>query len=173
MLGRITYITTAASTPMPSPLTVANIFALNNVFAGLLPAGSQQDLYLYWGYSANNPYYTDVRNVSQSASGVVEIANFGSTTGFKFSLMNIVEDRTAQVNEYSVMNALNYEMMAGTVIQWYPNYDGFPAEYYSCVANQRLNATRQDTRLLWQFDFDLMALAVVQFPSTVPVFQVA
>jgi hypothetical protein len=173
MLGRITYTTTIASTPMQSPLTVANIFALNNVFATTLAVGSLQDIYLYWGYSANDPYYTDVRNVSRSASGVVEVSNFGSTTGFTFSLSNVVLDRSAQVNEYAVLNALNAELMAGTLMNWYPDYDTFPTEYYSCVANQRLNAKRIGTTSRWQFDFDLMVLATVQFPSTVPAFQLA
>jgi hypothetical protein len=173
MPGRITYTTTIANTTMQSPLTVANVFALNDVFAMTLPVGSVQDINLYWGYTANDPYYTDVRNVSRSASGVVEVSNFGSTTGFTFSLANVVQDRNAQVNEFAVLNALNTELMAGTLMTWYPDYDNFPAEYYSCVANQRLNAKRIGTTSRWQFDFDLMVLATVQFPSTVPTFALA
>ena len=72
MPGRITYTITLANTPMQSPFTVANIFALANVFASTLNIGDIQDIYLYWGYSANDPYHNDIRNVSQSSSGVVE-----------------------------------------------------------------------------------------------------
>ena len=173
MSGRLKYITSTPNTPQQSPLTVANVFGLANVFAETLAMGAMQDIYLYWGYLAKDPYYTDVRNVSRSAAGVVEISNFSSVTSFKFSIDNVIENRAAQVNEFAIMNALNNEMMVGTLMQWYPDYDNFPSEYYNCVANQRLNAKRMGTTQRWQFDFDVSVLATVQFPSTVPAFQLA
>ena len=173
MKGRITYTTMLASTPMMSPFAAANVFALADVFAVNVPAGSLQDIYLYWGYAAQDPTYVDQRNVSKSAAGVVEIANFGSTIGFQFSVFNVVYDRSAQVNEYQIMTSLNEELMNGTVMTWYPDFDSFPTEYYSCVANQRLAQKRIEKRMRFQFDFDLMILPSVQVPSTVPNFVMA
>lgn len=173
MKGRITYTTTLPSTPMMSPFGAADVFALIDVFADSVPAGSKQDIFLYWGYKALDPSYVDQRNVSKSAAGVVEIANFGSTTGFQFSVFNVLYDRTAQVNEYQVLASLNDELMNGVVISWYPDFENFPLEYYSCVANQRLAQKRIGVLMRFQFDFDLMVLASVQVPSTVPAFVMA
>lgn len=172
MLGRITYTATLNNTPLQSPLTVANFEALANVEAFQINAGSVQDIYLYWGYTAQDPYYTDVRNVSRSAAGVVEVMNFGSVNGYKISINNIIEDRTASVNEYAIMNALNNELMAGTVITWYPDYDNYPSEFFSCIAANRF-AQKRTNKNRWQFDLDLQVLPTVQFPSTVPAFQLA
>lgn len=171
--GRITYITTLASTPKQSPLTVADIFALEDVFSETLSAGQTQDIYLYWGYQSQDPYYKDERNVSQSAAGVVEIANFGSTTGFNFTISNVSNDRVASVNEFSIMNSLNEEMMNGVVLSWYPDWDNYPDEYYSCVATKRIAPKRIGIMQQFDFSFDLMVLASVQVPSTVPDFAMA
>lgn len=171
--GRITYVSTLSSTPVQSPFTVADIFALENVFADNIVAGELQDIYLYWGYQNQDPYFKDERNVSRSAAGVVDIVNFGSTTGFKFSIKNVIQDRAAQVNEYEIMTALNEELMNGTVISWYPDFDNFPDEYFSCVATKRLDPKRMGKRDRYQFDFDLFVLATVQVPSTVPSFVMA
>lgn len=171
--GRITYISSLATTPVQSPFTVADIFALENVFADEIVAGEMQDIYLYWGYHSQDPYFKDERNVSRSLAGVVEVANFSSTTAFKFSIRNVIQDRAAQVNEYAIITALNEELMNGTVISWYPDYDNFPEEYYSCVATKRLAPKRIGQRDRYQFDFDLFVLADVQVPSTVPDFVMA
>lgn len=173
MLGRITYVTTLASTPVMSPFAAADVYALADVFAASLPAGAMQDIFLYWGYDSLDPYYTDQRNVSRSAAGVTEITNFGSVTGFKFSLSNIVQDRGSQVNEYNVMTALNEETMNGVVVTWYPDFVAFPAEYYSCVAEKRLPQKRSGNLLTYKFDFDFAVLPSVQVPSTVPNFVMA
>jgi hypothetical protein len=170
MRGRLTYLTTQASTPRQSPLTVADFSAIPNIVDPLVTLGEQQDLFLYWGYSSRDPYYKDERNVSRSAAGVVEVTNFGSTKGFRFSIQNVVENRNAQVNEYAIMAALNEELMAGTLMYWYPDFDLYPTEYFSCVASQRIDPKRMGSQYLWQFDFDLMQLPTVQFPSTVPTF---
>lgn len=170
MFGRITYTTTLADTPMMSLLTVADIFALADVFAVSVPAGSLQDIFLYWGYKSLVPYYDDNRNVSKSAAGVVEISNFGSTSGFTFGLWEVLQDRGAQVNEYAILEALNEELLNGVVVSWYPDYVAFPAEYYSCIAKKRLAQKRVNLQFLFQFDFDFMILASVQVPSTVPPF---
>jgi hypothetical protein len=162
-----------ASTPVQSPLTVADIFALEDVFADTLAVGALQDIYLYWGYVSEDANYDDQRNVSRSAAGVVEVTNFGSTTGFKFSIRNVIQDRSAQVNEFAIINSLNEELMSGTPVQWYPDADNFPAEYYSCVANKRIAPKRIGQRDRYQFDFDLFVLADVQIPSTVPPFVMA
>ncbi|HLP97496.1 MAG TPA: hypothetical protein VK149_03525 [Sideroxyarcus sp.] len=170
--GRITYITTLPSTPLPSPFTVADFYALENVFANSVPAGSRQDIFLYWGYENLDPDPKDDRNVSRAASGVVDIVNFGSTLNFRLSVKNVIQDRS-QVNEYEILNALNEECMNGTVLTWYPDFINFPDEYYSCVANRRIAPKRIGKRNLFQFDFDLMVLADVQVPSTVPPFVMA
>lgn len=171
--GRITYVTTLTSTPVLPPLMAADVFALTDVFAESLPAGSVQDLFLYWGYLTLDPYYTDQRNVSQSAAGVADVVNFGSTTGFKFSLPNVVQDRNAAFNEYSIIASLNDELMNGVVVTWYPDYVGFPAEYYSCIAEKRLPQKRMLKMVRYQFDFDFRILPTVQVPSTVPPFVIA
>lgn len=168
--GRLTYTNTLAGTPRQSPFTVADIFALDDVFADTVAVGQTQDIYLYWGYKNNDPYYKDDRNVSRSAAGVVDIVNFGSTEGFKFSIMNVIQDRSSQVNEYAIMTSLNEELMNGTVVRWYPDYDNFPTEYFSCVATKRLDPKRIGQRQRYQFDFDLFVLPTVQVPSTVPPF---
>jgi hypothetical protein len=173
MRGRITYITTIADTPMQSPLTVADIFALEDVFADTLPIGATQDIYLYWGYSKQDPYYNDQRNVSRSAAGVAEVTNFGSTSAFRFTVPNVNHDRTAQVNEFAIMTSLNEELMNGVVIKWYPDYDSYPAEYYSCIATKRIEPKRMGMNMRFQFDFDLLILPTVQVPSTVPAFVMA
>ena len=172
MRGRLTYIATLPNTLRQSPFTVADFSALTDITATTINVGEQQDLYLYWACSAQDPYYQDVRNVSRSAAGVVEVTNFGSTKGFKFSLQNILEDRAAQVNEFAILTALNEELMAGTLMLWYPDFDNYPTEYYSCVSAGRIAPKRIGTQYRWQFDFDLMILPAVQFPSTVPAFQV-
>lgn len=171
--GRITYTTTLASTPQQSPLTVADIFALDDVFSETLAAGELQDIYMYWGYKSQDPYYDDERNVSKSAAGVVEIANFGSTTGFEFSIFGVEHDRVASVNEFAIMNSLNEEMMNGVVLAWYPDYDNYPDEYYSCIAAKRIAPKRIGLLQKYEFSFDLMVLASVQVPSTVPDFVMA
>lgn len=173
MHGRMLYTTTLANTPTMSPLTKQDVFAMVNVFSQTLNVGDTQDVYIYWGYKNLDPYYADKRNVSQSAAGVVEITNFLSTTGFKFGIANVLWDRTGQVNEYSVLNFLNQELMNGATVQWYPDADAFPSEYYSCVANKRLDQKRQGVLPYYTFDFDLMVLASVQVPSTVPAFALA
>lgn len=171
--GRITYTTTLASTPKQSPLTVADIFALDDVFSETLTAGQLQDIYLYWGYKSQDPYYDDKRNVSKSAAGVVEVSNFGSTTGFNFVISNVNNDRVALVNEYAIMTSLNEEMMNGVVMTWYPDWENYPAEYYSCVATKRIAPKRIGILQKYEFSFDLMVLASVQVPSTVPDFTMA
>jgi hypothetical protein len=173
IIGRLIYTTTLASTPMQSPFTVADIFALDNVFADFLTAGMQQDIYMYWGYQNNDPTYDDQRNVSRSAAGVVEVTNFGSTLGFKFSISNVIQDRYTQVNEFEIISALNEELMMGTPVLWYPDYDNFPAEYYACVANKRIAPKRVANLMRYKFDFDLFVLPSVQIPSTVPAFVMA
>lgn len=173
MLGRITYTTTLASTPRMSPFTAADMFALTDVFSEVVAAGTQQDIFLHWGYDSLDPYYSDQRQVSQSAAGVVDIVNFGSTTGFKFSLSNIVQNRGELVNEYEVMTALNEELMNGIAVTWYPDYAAFPAEYYSCIAEKRIAQKRMAKLLTYKFDFDFRVLAGVQIPSTVPDFVMA
>ena len=173
MLGRITYTTTLASTPLMSPFGAANVFALADVFASSIPAGSSQDIFLYWGYDHLDPAYVDQRNVSRSAAGVAEVANFGSITGFQFGLSNVIFDRSAQVDEYQVMTQLNNELMNGTQVSWYPDFVAFPFEYYSCIANQRLAEKRIGVLPWFTFEFDLMILAAVQVPSTVPSFVMA
>ena len=170
MRGRLTYIATLASTPRQSPFTVADFTAIPDLSVATVALGQQQDLFLYWGYASRDPYYQDTRNVSRSAAGVVEVTNFGSTKGFKFSIQNVVEDRNAQVNEYAILTALNEELMAGTLMQWYPDFDLYPTEYFSCVSAGRIDPKRIGSAYRWQFDFDLMVLPSVQFPSTVPVF---
>jgi len=170
IVGRITYITTLASTPKQSPLTVADVFALGDVFSETLTSGEMQDIYLYWGYKSQDLYYQDQRNVSRSAAGVVDVVNFGSTTGFRFALNNVSHDRTAEVNEFAVMNAMNEEMMNGVVMTWYPDSDGYPDEYYSCIAAKRIAPQRMGILQKYTFKFDLMVLASVQIPSTVPDF---
>lgn len=170
MRGRITYTTTLASTPLMSPLAAADIFALANVFAETVTLGGVQDIYLYWGYRSLEPYHTDQRNVSKSAAGVVEISNFLSTEGFRFELGNVVQDRAALTNEYAVLEALNEELMNGVVVTWYPDFDNFPTEYFSCIAEKRLDAKRINNSFKFVFSFDLMVLASVQVPSTVPPF---
>jgi hypothetical protein len=173
MHGRITYTTTLESTPLMSPFAAADIFLLADVFADTVAAGGTQDIFLYWGYSTNDPYYKDQRNVSQAASGLVEIANFLSTTGFKFECSNVVQDRAAQTNEYEVLLALNNELMNGVVVTWWPDWDFSTAEYYSCIAAQRLAPRRMGKQLKWIFAFDFMVLPNVQVPSTVPPFVLA
>jgi hypothetical protein len=170
MKGRITYTTTIASTPMQSPLTVADVFALANVFADTLSPGTLQDIYLYWGYSKEDPYYNDQRNVSRSAAGVVEVSNFGSIDGFKFTIPNVIHDRTAQVNEFSILSALNDELMKGTPVAWYPDFDNYPTEYFACVATKRIEPKRIGSNMRFQFDFDVFVLPTVQIPSTIPSF---
>lgn len=172
-LGRITYTTTLASTPMMSPLAAADIFALADVFDETLTAGQMQDIYLYWGYQKLDPYHTDQRNVSRSAAGVVEISNFLSTKGFRFAVSEVAQDRAALTNEYAVMEALNEELMNGVVVTWYPDFDNFPTEYFSCIAEKRLDQKRIDNSFKYVFSFDLMVLAAVQVPSTVPDFVMA
>jgi len=92
MYGRITYTTTLAATPTMSPFAAADAFALGDVFAVSIPSRSPQDIFLYWGYESLDSYYSDERNVSKSAAGVVEVSNFGSTTGFKFSIADVVQN---------------------------------------------------------------------------------
>lgn len=172
-LGRITYTTTLPSTPMMSPLGASDIFALADVFGEALAAGQMQDIYLYWGYRNLDPYHTDQRNVSKSAAGVVEISNFLSTKGFKFAVSEVAQDRAALVNEYAVLEALNEELMNGVVVTWYPDFDSFPAEYFSCIAEKRLDAKRVNNSFKFVFSFDMLVLASVQVPSTVPDFVMA
>jgi len=172
-LGRITYTTTLTSTPLMSPLAAADVFALADVFAETLALGGLQDIYLYWGYSKLDPYHTDQRNVSKSAAGVVEVSNFLSTKGFMFAVSEVVQDRAALVNEYAVMEALNEELMNGVVVTWYPDFDNYPAEYFSCIAEKRLDQKRINNSHKYNFNFDLMVLAAVQVPSTVPDFVMA
>lgn len=172
-IGRITYTTTLASNPVQSPFTVADIFSITDVFAETLGAGVTQDIYLYWGYASLDPYYVDQRNVSRSAAGVVDVTNFGSVDAFKFSIENVIQDRTANVNEFLIMSALNEELMSGTPVKWYPDFDNFPAEYYSCVATQRIEPKRMGNYQRFQFNFDLFVLPTVQIPSNVPPFVMA
>ena len=173
MYGRIVYTTTTADTPAMSPFAAADIFALADVFVTLVPLGSVQDLFMYWGYADLEPYYDDQRSVSKSAAGVVEVTNFGSTAGFTFSIDNVVQDRSVQANEYAILQALNNELMLGTPMTWYPDYTHAPTEYYSCVAKKRITPKRLQNLPLWKFDFDFMILAAVQIPSTVPSFVLA
>lgn len=170
MPGRITYTITSGQTPMQSPFTVADIFALGDVFADTLAIGATQDIYLYWGYASLDPDYDDQRNVARSAAGVVEVTNFGSTDVFRFAIPNVWNDRAAQVNEFEIMSSLNEELMRGTDVRWYPDYDNYPAEYFACVASKRVRPRRDGTTMRFKFEFDLFVLPSVQIPSTVPPF---
>lgn len=173
MHGRITYTTTLASTPLMSPFAAADFSLIPDVSATTILAGSTQDIYLYWGYSSLDPYYKDQRNVSQSASGLVEVTNFLSTLGFKFGIDRVLQDRLAETNEYGVMQAMNDELMNGVVLTWWPDWDYSITEYYSCIAAQRLPAKRVDNQFVWNYSFDFMVLPTVQVPSTVPPFVIA
>jgi hypothetical protein len=172
MIGRITYPTTLSGTPRPSPFAAADIFALTDVFADTVALGDMQDIYLYWGYESLNPQHNDIRNISQSASGVVEITHFLTTQLFSFGLTNVIEDRITG-NEYAMLNALNNELIKGTIVTWYQNYDDYPAEYISCAGNKRIEPVRIGSRPRWTFGFELLQLPVVQAPSTVPAFVLA
>lgn len=174
MIGRITYTTTLANTPRQSPFGVADIFALTNVFQDTLNIGDVQDLFLYWGYENLDPAHNDIRNVSMSASGVVEITHFLTTELYAFSLPNVLENRNLGIaSEYAMLNALNDELIKGTIITWYPDFENNPTEYYSCAGNKRIEAVRQSSMQRWTFGFELLLLPSVQAPSTVPPFMLA
>lgn len=169
MRGRITYVTTVPSTPF-NLFLVGEAFAVTNVFANTLAAGETQDILLRWGYTHLDPYHSDLRNVSKSAAGVVEVINFLSTQGFRFGCKPILQDRNYAACEYAVIEALNYELVDGTPVSWYPDYDFSTTQYYSCIAEKRLDQKRMESSFYWQFDFDFVVLAAVQIPSTVPKF---
>jgi len=169
--GLITYTATKAQTPYQAPLTSLDPLGRADTFLDVVAIGDQQDIYLYWGYKSLDPLHTDNRSLSRSASGVVEVIDFGSSQGFKFSCEFVNEVRaTGMANEYAMMNALNDELASGTPISWYPDIDAFPDEYYSCVAVKRTNPTRSNSLMRWKFDFELMVVAAVQIPSTAPAF---
>lgn len=171
MRGRIIYTATLTGTPAPSPLNSVEIFNLAAVFEDTVAAGQVQDIYLPAGYSSLEPYFTDKRVLSQSAGGVVEIANFQSTTNYKFKIDHIRKDRGGAVqNDYAMLVALNDELAKGTIVKWYPDWDTYPDEYFSCVANKRIPQKRMGTLPLFSFEFDLLVLPSVQSPSTVPPF---
>jgi hypothetical protein len=171
MIGRISYTTTLASTPAMSPFAAVDLFALADVFQETLAVGSNQDIVMFWGYTNLDIVYNDIRNLSQSASGVVEVTFFLSTTTYKFTLPNVPEQRSGlNVNEYAVINALSDECAKGTPLTWWPEFDNYPAEYISCVANSRPDPKRVGPYMRWDFGFDLLQLAAVQIPSTVPPF---
>jgi hypothetical protein len=171
MIGRISYNTTLASTPAMSPFAAVDMFALADVFQESLPVGSAQDVVLRWGYMNLDPAHNDIRNLSQSASGVVEVTHFLSTDSFKFTVPKVPQTRIGgSVNEYAVLNALSDECAKGTPLTWWPEFDNYPTEYISCVANGRLDQKRIGVMKLWNFSFDLLQLASVQIPSTIPPF---
>lgn len=171
MNGRITYTATLSNTPAPSPLNSVEIFNLSAVFSDTVAAGQVQDIYFQWLYSSLDPYHVDKREVSESAGGVVEIAHFLTTTNYKFTIDNVRKDRGGiLVNDYAMFVALNAELAKGTIIKWYPDYDTFPTEYFSCVANKRIDPKRMGTTEKFSFSFDLRVLPSVQSPSTVPPF---
>jgi len=63
--------------------------------------------------------------------------------------------------------------MNGVVVTWYPDFDNYPAEYFSCIAEKRLDQKRINNSHKYDFNFDLVVLAAVQVPSTVPDFVMA
>jgi hypothetical protein len=171
MIGRVSYTTTLASTPAMSPFAAVAIFALDQVFRDFLPIGANQDVVLRWGYMNLDPAHNDIRNLSQSASGVVEVTHFLSTDSYKFTLYRVPQTRIGgSVNEYAVLNALSDECAKGTPLTWWPEFDNYPTEYISCVANGRLDQKRIGVMPFWNFSFDLLALPSVQIPSTIPPF---
>lgn len=174
MIGRIQYTVTIADTPARSPFSAADIFGLPNIFGDVLQPGDTQDILLDWGYLTLNPVHKDNRFMSVSSSGAAEISWFSTLESFTLLVPRVDENRnTGYANDYAVMNALNDELARGTVITWYPDWEGFPSEFYSCVSNKRIDQKRFNSSMRWDFQFDLMKLANVQFPSTVPPFVLA
>ena len=173
MIGLIKYATTLASTPCRSPYHAADFYAADFMpWADTLPAAEQQSIYLDWYFKKQDPGYADLRDIVKAESGVAEINWYSSQDTWKLVTGKaVIEDRGGvNANDASVLRALNAEIARGTVLQWYPDFVNFPAEYYNVVVNKRIPERRIKNQAEWEFSFDFYVVPDVQFPSTVPPF---
>jgi len=158
--GSMSYTVTIDGTPAAPP---AN---------GTLQAGDVQSIDFPMGYSRRDPSTEDVRSLSKSFGGVVEIRHFITRKSFRIEVRGIKEDRLG-VNQYAIFNALNEELAKGTAITWTPDFERHPDVFYTCVANKRIEPERIGSTDLWIFKFDLLIKPVVQVPSSIPAFTAA
>lgn len=155
MKGRIVYDVTIAGTPAMPPAT------------GTLAAGATQTIDFAWYYTGIDPAHDDTRTLLKSASGVVEGRLFFTTKSFQIAVSRVLESGASN-SDYEVLQKLNDEIARGTLLKWYPNYTVYPAEYFSCVGNKRIDPVRIDNSMRWTFTFDLLVLPSAQAVSTVP-----
>lgn len=155
MKGRIVYTVTMAGTPAMPPAT------------GTLAIGDTQTIDFPWSYTGIDPKHDDVRTLLKSASSAVEGRLFYTTKSFQFAVARVLESGASN-SDYAVLQKLNDELARGTMVMWYPNYTTYPAEYLACIGNKRIDPTRINTSMRWNFKFDLLVLPSAQAASTVP-----
>lgn len=155
MRGRIVYDVTVDGTLAMPPAT------------GTLAVGDTQTIDFAWSYSRRDPTNNDNRILSKSASGMIEGRRFFTAKSFEFEVQRVLESGESN-SDYEVLQKLNDEIARGTLITWYPDYTVYPAEYFSCVGNKRIDPIRIKTSMRWIFKFDLLVLPSAQAPSTVP-----
>jgi len=155
MKGRIVYAVSIAGTPAMPPAT------------GTLAIGATQTIDFPWHYTGIDPVHADTRTLLKSASGAVEGRLFYTSKSFQIAVSRVLESGAAN-SDYEVLQKLNDEIARGTLLRWYPNYTIYPGEYLSCVGNKRIDPTRINTSMRWDFKFDLLVLPPAQAASTVP-----
>ena len=168
--GLIQYITTTA-TPTRSPYHYASFYdAALHPWADSLAAGDTQSIYIDWGYHVLEPTRFDARSVNVTPIGFSEVISHGFRHGHKFILDFVPRIRSVGYSDdYEVLNALNDHLNSGTVT-WWPDYDNFPTESFTVVANKVI-APKRNGHLHWfTFEFDFVELSLGQAPSSVPAF---
>jgi len=171
MIGLFRY-TAEVPVRLRSPYTSADFYgALSAGYVSdIAPIGTSVEVLLDWGYTTLDPTRKDIRFMPSTPTGFSEVISHGWKNGHKFSVDFVIEERdAAMANDYAAMNSVNDHLSRG-VIEWFPDYIGFPTESVLVAANTIIAPKRKGSLKMWTFSFDFMELPSGQTSKTVPVF---
>jgi len=172
MRGLIRYTSTIAGAPVQGFYQSANPYgATATPWATVTAAvGQQIDVYLPYYMSHKEMSPRDNLAIAESKSGVAQSSWYGSIEGRSIVLGYVDEIREAgKDNPRAHLDAIAKAAGRGVVMQWFPDYDVYPNEYFS-VRVKRFAPSRKKNSNTWTFRFDLTIQQTQQFPSTVPAF---
>lgn len=138
-------------------------------YADTIAAGDLVQLWLDYGYSRLDHQHVDRRHEAVAVSGVTQIRYFSTSEIWELE-MQFVEDRRGAdlVSDFAAIESAIDAWVAGTPLNWYPDAENYPTEYFACVLHKRAEPKRQHNLGWYQITLPLRVLPSVQMPSTVP-----
>jgi len=137
-----------------------------DVFSDTFIAGEVAQLWLDHKYFRLDYRHDDNRNRSVSTSGIVQTRHFNTAELYDFVLGDVTDIRgTSVVSDYSAVESFFDTVIHGAEFLWFPDYENYPAEYFTCILEKRTEPKRKGVRGMYDFTFNVRV--ATQFTSTV------